>query len=327
VTTKLEIRPFAPRFLGPLIVLINEAISGRRLAAPVVGEEFEGRVVRHPGFDAAGLLLAIGEDGEVLGAAHAIVPPASIPRYAGLAGQGFLFGPFVREASRSRGVGRALLAEAEAALSGRCQRVSIHGLRAPFYHWHEGPRQPYCGSTEMVGLTTEDAGLLAFLGRAGYRPVAEQEVSLLVPLGRPGFQPARVPGLSFVRASNERPWHGPVAWAAGETTGYGYERYGETAYDTLALVEAGTIVGHCQWYPMRQPGRAALYDLRLEASLRGRGFGRALLEGGLAAMAEAGFGEAELHASPQRNPVAFQMYLQRGFREVARWIALEKDLL
>jgi hypothetical protein len=42
--------------------------------------------------------------------------------------------------------------------------------------------------------------------------------------------------------------------------------------------------------------------------------------------AKAGYRETELHASPQRNAVAFRMYRRLGFREVAHWIALEKRL-
>jgi ribosomal protein S18 acetylase RimI-like enzyme len=296
------------------------------LAATVVPEEFRRRVLNHPGFQAAGLLLGVEPGGRLLGAVHAIVPPVSIPRYASLAGQGFIFGPYVRGEARGRGVGRRLLAEAERHLSVDCRTGTVHGLRAPFYHWQEGPRQPYCGSTEMAGLTTEDAALLGFLAAAGYRPVAEQEVSLVAILHRSERKLPVVEGLCFVRVSEERPWPGPVAWVAGEEAGYGYERYGPMAYDTLAVVRGETILGHCQWYPMRQPGRAALYDLRLDTSLRGRGLGEALLEGGLAAMAKAGYREAELHASPQRNAVAFRMYRRLGFREVAQWIALEKRL-
>ena len=312
--------------MGPLVDLINEAISGRRLAATVVPEEFRRRVLDHPGFQAGGLLLGVEPGGRLLGAVHAIVPPVSIPRYASLAGQGFIFGPYVRGEARGRGVGRRLLAEAERVLREHCRSVSVHGLRAPFYHWQEGPRQPYCGSTEMIGLSIADGSLLDFLAGAGYRPAAEQEVSLVAPLHRSERKLPVVEGLCFVRVSGEQPWPGPVAWVAGEEAGYGYERYGPMAYDTLAVVRAETILGHCQWYPMRQAGRAALYDLRLDASLRGRGLGKALLEGGLAAMAKAGYRETELHASPERNSVAIRMYQRFGFREVAHWIALEKRL-
>jgi ribosomal protein S18 acetylase RimI-like enzyme len=296
------------------------------LAATVVAEEFRRRVLDHPGFQAGGLLLGVEPGGRLLGAVHAIVPPVSIPRFASLAGQGSILGPYVRREARGRGVGRGLLSEAERHLSGDCRTGTVHGLRAPFYHWQEGPRQPYCGSTEMIGLSVADGSLIDFLAAAGYRPVREQEVSLLAPLRR--FE-ARLPaldGLCFVRTSGERSWPGPVAWVAGEEAGYGYERYGPMAYDTLAVVRGETIMGHCQWYPMRQAGRAALYDLRLDASLRGRGLGRALLEGGMAAMAKAGYRETELHASPERNAVAFRMYRRLGFREVAHWIALEKRL-
>jgi ribosomal protein S18 acetylase RimI-like enzyme len=296
------------------------------LAAPIVAAEFEQRVLSHPGFEADGLLLAIGAEGEVLGAAHAIAPPVSLPRFASLAGQGFLFGPYVRSGSRGRGIGGALLDEAERHLKDDCPSLSIHGLRSPFYHWQEGPRQPYCGSTEMIGLGSDDTGLLGFLDARGYRRAAAHEVSLWTRLRRFEFDPPRLQGHRFLRIRGSDPWPGSVAWATGELSGYGYERYGSMAYDTVAVAQGETILGHCQWYPMREVGRAALYDLRLDPSLRGRGIGRALLDGGLAAMAEEGFLEAELHASPERNPVAFPMYQQLGFREVANWIVLEKRL-
>jgi ribosomal protein S18 acetylase RimI-like enzyme len=296
------------------------------LAAPLAAGEFEQRVLRHPGFDPEGLLLAVGAEAEVLGAAHAITPPVSIPRFANLAGQGFLFGPYVRPGSRGRGIGAALLAEAERRLRDDCPSVSIHGLRAPFYHWQEGPRQPYCGSTEMMGLCSDDAGLLGFLNAHGYRAADGHEVSLWTRLRRSQFEPPRLQGIRFVRIRSGEPWPGPVAWASGEPSGYGYERYGDMAYETFAVAQGETILGHCQWYPMRQTGRAALYDLRLDPSLRGQGIGKALLEGGLAAMAEQGFVEAELHASPERNGVAFPMYWRLGFREVASWIVPEKKL-
>jgi ribosomal protein S18 acetylase RimI-like enzyme len=296
------------------------------LAATVAPEEFRRRVLDHPGFQAGGLLLGVEPGGRLLGAVHAIAPPVFLPRYASLAGQGFIFGPYVRGEARVQGVGSGLLSEAERHLSEDCGTGTVHGLRAPFYHWQEGPRQPYCGSTEMVGLADDDATLLGLLAAAGYRPVAEQEVSLVAPLRRLEIEPPVVEDLRFVRVSAEQPWPGPVAWVAGEEAGYGYERYGPMAYDTLVVVRGETIMGHCQWYPMRQVGRAALYDLRLDASLRGRGLGRALLEGGLAAMAKAGYHEAELHASPQRNAVAFRMYYRHGFREVAHWIVLERRL-
>ena len=302
-------------------------MAGRRHAALVTCEEFQRRVLAHPGFDASGLLVAVDRQGNLVGAVHAIVPPTHIPRYKRLAGQGFIFGPYVHGKARNQGIGRALLAEAEKVLVPSCELAWIHGLRSPFYHTQEGPRQPYCGSTEVIGLTHDDLGLLDFLHRAGYQLDEVREVSMAALLHM-GEIPKRAPdGLELVRPTPRSPWPGPVVWASGVEKGYGYERFGiDTPYETLAVAQADTIMGHCQWYPMRRPGRAVLFDLQLDPSLRGRGIGHLLLKGGLALMAEAGYREVELHTSPDRNTTAYGMYARYGFRVVAEWLMLKKTL-
>jgi ribosomal protein S18 acetylase RimI-like enzyme len=325
-----SVAPFTPSMLAPLVDLINTAIRGRREAAAVAPDEFRERVLAHPGFDPAGLLVVPDEDGSLLGAVHAIIPPASIPHYARLAGRGYIFGPYVRADARGRGLGRALLGEAERTLASACERVFTHGLRAPFYHAQEGPRQPYCGSTEIIGLNEDDVFFLDFLRGAGYEPLAEeQEVSMVTRVRQAPATPLldAPEGFEWARVTPATPWDGPIAWAIGIERGYGYDRYRPMAdYDTLALIQGGALVGECQWYPMRRPGRAVMYSLRVAPEMAGRGLGSLLLAGGLALIAEAGYQEVELHTSPQRNAVAWAMYRRRGFREVANWVVMTKLL-
>jgi ribosomal protein S18 acetylase RimI-like enzyme len=322
--------PFTPSMLTPLVDLINTAIQGRREAAPVTPDEFQERVLAHPGFDPAGLLAIPGEDGRLLGAVHAIIPPIDNPQYARLAGRGYLFGPYVRADARGRGLGRTLLGEAECTLASACERVFVHGLRAPFYHAQEGPRQPYCGSTEIIGLNEVDVFFLDFLRGAGYEPLAEErEVSMVAPVRQAPVMavPDAPEGFEWARVTPDAPWEGPVAWATGVERGYGYDRYRPMAdYDTLVLIKGGALVGECQWYPMRRPGRAVMYSLRVAPEMAGRGLGSLLLEGGLALIAEAGYQEVELHTSPQRNAVAHAMYRRRGFKEVSNWVVMTKLL-
>ena len=310
-----------------LLALFNAAAAGRREAAQIHAGEFSNRVLEHPGFEPEGLLLAWNKGGEAAGFIHAVIPPPDIPLYAKLKGRGYLFGPYVRQESRGMGIGRALLAEAESWMAARCEVLYVHGLRAPFYHAREGPRQPYFGSTEMLGLSEQEKELLAFYSSVGYKPVPEQELSMTARLERLEPRPADLSGLEVVRVTQGKPWPGRVAWVPGDQTGYGYAAYRPmAAYDTIAVASSDTILGHCQWYPMRRAGRAALYDLRLEEPLRGRGMGRWLFEAGLVAMAEAGFREVELHTSPQRNELAYHMYLKAGFQEAASWVILKKDI-
>jgi len=325
--TQVFVRHFEAQDLEPLVALLNAAISGRRHTGRIEVQEFSRRVLQHPGFDPSGLLLACARDGRVAGFIHAVLPPEGIPLYRSLAGRGYLLGPWVQPDMRGRGIGRQLLAEAEHHLAPHCETLLAHGLRAPFYSAREGPRQPYCGSSELLGLTVTDQELLGLYRAAGYHPVAEQEVSLLAALPQALDLPAAPGGVEIVRVNPGQPWQGRVAWMPPDQAGYGYEQYEPmAAYDTLAVVQDGVVAGHCQWYAMRVTGRAALYDLRLEEGLRGRGLGRWLFEAGLAAMIESGFREVELHTSPQRNALAYSMYLRRGMKQAASWVILRKDV-
>jgi GNAT superfamily N-acetyltransferase len=323
----IDIRSYEEAALDSLVDLLNEAIRGRRSAGTVSAAEFRARVLTHPGFDPAGLLTVCDADGGVTGAVHAVTPPIHMQRYARLAGRGYIFGPYVRPGMRGQKIGRALLAEAERYLAQTCEVAFVHGLRSPFYHTQEGPRQPYCGSTEVIGLTRDDAALLDFLGRRNYTPVEEREVSMVASLHSPPL-PGQLPShLHLIRFDSTSPWTGRVAWVNDTTTGYGYEQFQPmAAYETIAVVVDDTLMGQCQWYPLRRAGRVALFDLRLDDSLRGLGAGSVLLDSALAAMAGAGYTEVELHTSPQRNDIAYRMYRSRGFRDVADWIIMQKRL-
>lgn len=355
----MRLEMFEASFLEPLVQMIDAALRGRRAAAPVSSRDFRSRVIEHPGFDPAGLLV-IREYGQLRGALHALLPPIRIPQYARLEGRAYIMGPFVAPEARGRGLGRRMLSAAESYLKGRCDRILVHGLRAPFYHAQEGPRQPYCGSSEMIGLTLNDAALLDFYTRAGYRiRMEEREKSMLAPLQaagntatageveisppsahRPQDRPGKggaldglhpsasgLPaGVDWAAFSYRSPWLGPVDY--GDTPdGFGYGDFRPMGrYAGLGLRSAGSLIGDCIWFPMRQPGRAALYSLRLAEDWRRRGLGRRLLDEGLRLMRAQGYGEVELHTSPQRNAVAYAMYAGRGFRDVADWIVLEKRL-
>jgi GNAT superfamily N-acetyltransferase len=356
----MQIQPFASRSLRSLTTLINAALDGRRAAARVSVEDFRSRVLDHPGFDPNGLLTA-SRGGVLQGAIHAIIPPTEMERYARLGDRGFLMGPFVAPDARGKGVGRRLLSAAESYLRGNCTRILVHGLRAPFYHAQEGPRQPYSGSTEIVGLTRDDAFLLDFFSRAGYRPVrGEREVSMLASLhslavsppggtpfaqsgadlvGRDATEASRAPfegllpeagglpvPLEWIWFSHSQPWRGPVDYG-GAARDLGYENFRPMGkYVGLGIRNAHRLVGDCIWFPMRRPGRAALYSLRLAEDWRGQGLGWRLLDEGLRIMRRQGYAEVELHTSPDRNGVAYAMYSRRGFRDVMEWVVLEKRL-
>lgn len=320
----MDIAGFSADRLVEIVDLINQGIAGRRAAATISPSDFRARVLDNPALDASGIFIALNAYGQAVGMAHAISPAVQFAEYARLAGTGFVLGPYVSGGWRGQGIGLRLLRSAEAYLRDKCDRVQIHGLRTPFYGAQEGPRQPFCGSTEFIGLCDDDDHFLRWLARAGYRKVEEREVSMVGELASRREAIGSPEGLEVAWITEGEKWRGTVAWRPSSEAGYGYEKFGPCRYDTVALVQAKTILGHCQWYPMRKPGRAALFDLRLDPLLRGRGLGSWLLLTGLRAMEEQGYAEVELHTSPQRNAVAHAMYRANGLVDVEDWIIMEK---
>lgn len=320
----MNIARFSPDRLAEIVDLVNQGIAGRRAAASIRPADFQERVLDNPALDATGLFIALNEAGQAVGLVHAVAPALQFAEYARLAGTGFVMGPYVSGGWRGRGIGHSLLREAEGYLRDRCDHIQIHGLRTPFYGTLEGPRQPFCGSTEIMGLCADDIHFLEWLASAGYRKVEEGEVSMVGGLASCAAADGVPAGLEVVRITERERWSGTVAWRPWSDSGYGYDKYGPCRYDTVALARGQTILGHCQWYPMRKPGRAALFDLRLDPALRGQGLGSFLFLAGLRAMEEQGYAEVELHTSPQRNAVAYAMYRASGLVVVENWIIMEK---
>ena len=239
----------------------------------------------------------------------------------------------VAPAWRGRGIGTGLLAGAERYLAqgtlspGALLYAGDYDL--PLYHILEGPRQPFWGDTEMMGIAEGDAQVIRFLGGRGYRPGQRgQEITMAAGLaGRP--DPPRPPleefGLSEVRVSEGQPWPGRIGWyPAGAPAGYLYGAFGPYRHEVIALAHGDTIIAHAEWYRMRQPGWAALPDIGVSEADRGRGLGHYLLDKALWAMAREVFKAVELHTHTAKNALACGMYLRRGFTIAERWVTLQK---
>ncbi len=93
-----------------------------------------------------------------------------------------------------------------------------------------------------------------------------------------------------------------------------------------AVDAAGTVVGRA-WvaldHPRQAPGTAFLYDIEVEATARGRGFGRALLAAVEVAARDAGASALELNVFG-RNDVASRLYETSGYITTSR--QMRKDL-
>jgi ribosomal protein S18 acetylase RimI-like enzyme len=331
-------RSFVPEDLSGLVACWNSIFPGKRNAYPVSEELFRLRVTAQPAFDPEGLILAVMPGGEIAGFVHAVrAAPAPVFVYArercNQSGSIAVLG--VRSEHRGQGLAVGLVERAEVYLR-RHQRggstIYAGDYYVALYHTLEGPRQPFWGDTEMIGITAEDRRLVALLRARGFEPAAlpGQEVAMVAELGarrapaRPDLERL---GLREVVVTEADPWRGRIAWyPPGEPPGYVYGRFGPYRHHVLALAKGESIASHLEWYPMAEPGRVALWDFRVAEEDRGHGVGSYLLDQSLLRMAEQGYRTVELHTNTHNNAQAFEMYRRRGFEVDVRWLGFQKRL-
>ena len=331
--------PFEPAILPQLVAFWNAVFRTRRNFYPISEELYRKRIVEQRAFDPQGLFLALA-DGAVVGLVHAIkpAPPQDIFIF-------FIYGSrrcrdngsiavlAVAPDCRGNGIGSALLSRAESYLEGHLapgKVIYVGDYDVPLYHTLEGPRQPFWGDTEIMGVSEDDGQLIEFLTMRGYRLVKRegQEITMVAKLGKRS-EPPRPPleklGLREVRVSDDQPWPGRIAWyPEGTTQGYAYPLFGEYRHQVIALARGDTITSHLEWYPMQQAGHVALLDYQVAQTDRGQGLGSYLLDRSLWAMAQEGYHAVELHTNTVKNALGYSMYLRRGFEVVEKQVVLVK---
>jgi len=328
--------PFEPMLLSQLTALWNAVFQTRRNFYPISEGLYRKRILEQRAFDPQGLILAMA-DGAVVGFVHAVKPaPPDIFIYSRrrCRDNGSIAALAVASDWRGRGIGSALLSCAEGYLKGHLKpgkMIYVGDYDVPLYHTLEGPRQPFWGDTEIMGIAAGDSQLIEFFLKQGYRLVKRegQEITMVAKLGK-RREPARPPlgklGLREVRVSDEEPWLGRIGWyPENAPQGYVYPLFGEYRHQVLALARGDTITSHLEWYPMRQAGRVALLDYQVAQADRGQGLGSYLLDKSLWAMTQQGYHTVELHTHTVKNALAYQMYLRRGFEVDERWVTLQKE--
>ncbi len=327
---------FHPSKLSSLIRFWNETFSGFRHFIPIDAPLFRDRIVEQEAFDPSGLIIAV-HGGQVIGMIHAMRPaPHSyfVYRENKCAENGRIALLGVRADHRRKGIGSELLRRAEDYLTrhiGAQGSILAGDYWVPLYHTLEGPRQPFWGDTEMIGISEKNAGFISFLRMHGYRQMSGEgeEITMVAEVG-PGVEPHKPPlreyRLREIMISGERPWEGKIDWYPEDERGYGYERFGPYQRDAVALVCDETVASHLEWYPMREEGRVALWDLRVREKDRGLGLGSYLLDRSLFIMYGQGYRIVELHTNTLRNARAVSMYRRRGFQIVERWKGFRKRI-
>ena len=321
-------------FLTPIVSFWNDVFRGYRHFMPLETYVFRTRIVEQLAFDPQGLILALDKN-RVVGMVHAFRAASHsyfVYRENPCGRNGSIALLAVAREYRHRGIGKELLKRAEGYLNTCLEKGSFifaGEYWVPLYHTLEGPRQPFWGDTEIIGIAENNKDCIGFLEHHGYMTVGDegQEITMVAPL-RTLDEVPKIPlrdyGLREVRIGEDEPWEGRIDWYPAEERGNGYARFGEFLQEGIALVRGDTVTAHLLWYPMRKGGHVALWDLRVSADEQGKGLGSYLLDRSLWTMAQKGYHTVELHTNTERNAKAVAMYRRRDFSIVERWVGLRK---
>jgi ribosomal protein S18 acetylase RimI-like enzyme len=319
--TPVTLAPFTPERLPGLAAFLNAALAGRRHWVPITEADLVERVTGRPGFDPAGLVLAL-RDGEIVGGVHAVRPGPGIP--PGPDGREERHIAWLAVAPEARGsrTGSRLLAAAERYLH-YCPMV-FAGDNVPFYGINERLWVPWYGSTERMGISAvNDRELIAWLGKRHYRALNPGDVSMRAPLHereRPDDPGLAERGLRLVSITERSPWTGEEAGGRLRTWGGN----GGRPYQGLVVADGERAAGSVAWYPLPDQETAALAWIGLERPYRGLRFGSFLLDRALAEMANRGYLAAEVSLHTKRSPEAFSLFKRRGFEVSDYWVTLVK---
>ena len=327
----VRIRSFLPTDLDALVAFWNQAFADRRNFAPLTAADYTRRVLESPVFDPAGLVLAWQVDAtdepKLVGLAHAFRPPPQTGLYAKWGPHHYLALLYVAPSHRRQGIGARLLAAAENWLYYCPVYVASHAQ--PCYGTVEGPRPPFFGSSERMGVSAHDTELLNFLAHHGYGVVDPGDVSLRLDLSpRPAPPEPDLAGLHLQHIDAQHPFTGRDPDGRAELSLW--RGNGGDPYAGLVLVaDSGVAQGHIAWYPMRQAGSAGLVSFWVAPALRGRGLGRYLLDLALSEMSTPNathrvYDRIDVHTHLVHHSRASELYRRRGFVVDTIWVNLVK---
>lgn len=327
---RVTLRIFQPHDLEALVALWNRAFADQRNFVPLTAARFSRRVLTCAAFDPGGLILAWHrpDDGpaQLVGFVHALKPPPLVGLYRKWEPRHHIAVLFVDPAFRRRGIGSRLLQAAENWLYYCPVHVADH--LTPCYGSIEGPRPPFFGSTERMGIPATAGSVIRFFAAHGYAAADAGDVSMVLRLdGRrwPAPPPRDLTplGLHIVHVHNAHPFTGAEPEGREEYTLWS-DNDGDP-YGGLVLADGDHhLHGHMSWYPMGDGATIALGNFWLAPNFRGQGLGAYLLDHGLHAMSSALPHTIELHTHLLHHPRAVSLYEARGFTIDMAWVNLVK---
>jgi GNAT superfamily N-acetyltransferase len=333
-----RLRPFQKNDLAPLVNFWNNAFADRRNFYPISTDDFADRVLACEAFDPDGLILAWHTANDatehLVGMVHAFRPTPKHGLYRRWEQRHNIALLYVDPAHRGQGIGSRLLRAAENWLY-YCP-VHIGGPAQPCYGTVEGPRQPFFGSTQRMGVSIRDNTLINFLAKRGYHIVDAGDISMrlqLTPRPEPTLPDLTQLGLRLVAFSHEQPFDGREPAGREEYTLYGQN--GGSPYFGYAFVTGQKLLqAHISWYPMRHVDGdkrgAAIAGFWVAPSLRGHGLGRYLLDRTLYDLihdppAWEGYDTVEVQTHLVHHAQAAVLYERRGFETDDAWVNMSKE--
>lgn len=344
------LRSFQPADLPHLVEFWNREFVGRRNFRPIDGLEFRRRVLTSPAFDPAGLILAwrveptaphvnqrsqsappVDQSATLAGLAHAFKPPPRVGFYRKWESHHHLALLYVSPQHRRQGVGSRLLQATENWLT-YCP-VYVADQSTPCYGAVEGAWAPFFGSSERMGISARESGVIDFMRRHGYRAVAPGDVSMVRSLQPDQLhlpeEPATLAALrlSLQAISQQTPFSG-----VEQDDRQHYTLLGQNdgcPYAGLVLVDEHKLLrGHLSWHPLTGE-TGVLSNFWIAPDLRRMGLGSYLLDRALFEMAHrspphGGFRRVELHTHVVNFAAALRLYEQRGFSVEDAWVTLVK---
>ncbi len=321
----IRLEPYHPHRAAGLLNFWNAAFAGQRNFRPLTAPEWQQRVVAAPAFDSRGLILAVADDGQVVGGIHALRPAPAEGVYQLYDPRHHIAWLMVAEGWRGQGIGRRLLQAAESWLY-YCP-VHFATETTPLYGSVEGPRPPLFGSSQRMGLSLRtDRQMIGWLARRGYAVVEPGDVSLARKLDGSFLPPAEPDwdtlGVQPAGISYRQPWTGP---------GYDEQRLwadnlGHQYAGVVLADAAGVAVARVVWISLSALAGSTASIIRLDVAQawRGRGLGGYLLDRTLAEMAAAGHARVEVQTHVTKHQRAYEIYIRRGFRLEDAWASLVK---
>lgn len=335
----VQLRAFRNADLPALVEFWNRAFEDRRNFRPMTADGFRRRVLECPAFDASGLILAWHPtpDGHetIIGIVHAFRPPPHTVAYVRWGRHHSVALLYVGPEFRRQGIGSRLLRTAENWLY-YCP-VHFAGQSVPCYGGVEGPRPPFFGSTQRMGVNAHDAELVHFLANRGYAVVEPGDVSMSAdlqrrPPGKPPRDGLEPQGLRLVRADHTAPFRGREPADRLEYASWGHND--EFPHAAVILADhANMLRGHLCWYPLPAGSgthaTAGIYAFWLAPDLRGQGLGSLLLDTALDDMTKPSqmggpFRRVEVQTHVVRHIEAVALYESRGFQIDDAWVSLVK---